>query len=64
MIDINLGTIHQQIAEYSRRRTERVSEEVTAAIDRVVADVQTQQQILLADLNVRSAAIEEEFKLR
>jgi hypothetical protein len=57
-----LGTTHQQIDEYSRRRTEQISEEVAAAIARIVADTQVQQQTLLADANVRSATIEEEYK--
>ncbi|CAF3893159.1 unnamed protein product [Rotaria sordida] len=57
-----LGTTHQQIDEYSRRRTEQISEEVAASINRVVADTQNQQANLLADANVRSAAIEEEYK--
>jgi hypothetical protein len=56
------GTTHQQVDEYSRRRTEQISEEVTASIARIVADTQVQQQTLLADANVRSAAIEEEYK--
>ncbi len=58
------GTTHQQIDEYSRRRTEQISEEVAAAIGRIVADTQVQQQTLLADANVRSAAIEEEYKIK
>lgn len=57
------GTTHQQIDEYSRRRTEQISEEVAAAIGRIVADTQVQQQTLLADANVRSASIEEEYKI-
>lgn len=57
-----LGTTHQQVDEYSRRRTEQISEEVTAAIGKIVTDTQAQQGILLADANVRSAAIEEEYK--
>ncbi|CAF0986264.1 unnamed protein product [Adineta ricciae] len=48
------GTTHQQIDEYSRRRTEQISEEVAAAINRIVAETQIQQQTLLA-------AIEEEL---
>ncbi|CAF1266262.1 unnamed protein product [Rotaria sp. Silwood1] len=59
-----LGTTHQQIDEYSRRRTEQISEEVAAAINRIVAETQTQQANLLADANVRSASIEEEYKLK
>ncbi|CAF0799650.1 unnamed protein product [Adineta steineri] len=57
-----LGTTHQQVDEYARRRTEQISEEVAAAISRIVADTSIQQQTLLADANVRSAAIEEEYK--
>ena len=56
------GTTHQQIDEYSRRRTEQISEEVAAAISRIVADTQTQQQNLIVDANARAAAIEEEYK--
>jgi len=57
-----LGTTHQQIDEYSRRRTEQITEEVAASINRIVADTQAQQSTLLADANIRSAAIEEEYK--
>jgi len=57
-----LGTTHQQVDEYSRRRTEQISEEVTAAIAKIVADTQAQQGSLLGDANVRSATIEEEYK--
>jgi len=57
-----LGTTHQQIDEYFRQRTEQISEEVTIAISRIVADTSAQQSNLLADANVRSAAIEEEYK--
>jgi hypothetical protein len=56
------GTTHQQIDEYSRRRTEQITEEVAAAITRIVADTQAQQATLLADANIRSADIEEEYK--
>jgi len=59
-----LGTTHQQVDEYSRRRTEQISEEVSAAITRIVGDTQAQQGNLLADANLRSAAIEEEYKLK
>ncbi|CAF0886643.1 unnamed protein product [Adineta ricciae] len=59
-----LGTTHQQIDEYSRRRTEQISEEVAAAINRIVAETQIQQQTLLADANARSAVVEEEYKLK
>ena len=59
-----IGTTHQQIDEYSRRRTEQISEEVTNAIEKIVADTQSQQGSLLADANVRSASIEEEYKIK
>lgn len=58
------GTTHQQIDEYSRRRTEQISEEVAAGINRVVADTRNQQAALLADANARSQAIEEEYKMK
>jgi hypothetical protein len=61
---LSLGTTHQQIDEYSSRRTEQISEEVIAAISRIVADTQVQQATLLADANARSATIEEEYKLK
>ncbi|CAF1157483.1 unnamed protein product [Adineta steineri] len=56
------GTTHQEVDEYTRRRTEQVSEGVAAAIGRIVADTSVQQQTLLATALVRSAAIEEEYK--
>ncbi|CAF3222928.1 unnamed protein product [Rotaria socialis] len=59
-----LGTTHQQIDEYSRRRTEQISEEVTTAIIKVVTDTQAQQGKLLVDANARSVAIEEEYKFK
>jgi len=59
-----LGTTHQQIDEYSRKRTEQISGEVTVAIAKIVADTQAQQGNLLADANLRSASIEEEYKLK
>jgi len=59
-----LGTTHSQIDEYSRRRTEQISEEVAITIAKIVSDTQAQQSLLLSDANVRSAAIEEEYKLK
>jgi hypothetical protein len=58
------GTTHQQIDEYSRRRTEQIAEEVVVSINRIVADTQVQQQALLADANARSAVIEDEYKIK
>ncbi|CAF1023903.1 unnamed protein product [Adineta steineri] len=57
-----LCTTHQQVDEYARRCTELISEEVVDVISRIVAGTSVQQQALLADANVRSAAIEEEYK--
>jgi hypothetical protein len=59
-----LGTTHSQIDTYARQRTEQISEEVTAAIAKIVADTQAQQAALLSDANNRSASIEEEYKLK
>ena len=59
-----LGSTHSQIDEYSRRRTEQITEEVAASINRIVADTQVQQASLLADANARSATIEEEYRLK
>ena len=47
--------------EYSRRRTEQISEEVSAAISRIVGETQVEQSTLLADASVRSHIIEDEY---
>ena len=47
--------------EYSRRRTEQISEEVSAAISRIVGETQVEQSTLLADASVRSQIIEDEY---
>jgi hypothetical protein len=59
-----LGTTHSQIDEYSKKRTAEISDAVSSAIDKVVADTAAQQQKLLSDANERSAAIEIEHKHR
>jgi hypothetical protein len=59
-----LGTTHHQIDEYSKKRTAQISEAVTSAIEKVVAETAAQQQKLLSDANERSAAIENEYKQR
>jgi hypothetical protein len=59
-----LGTTHHQVDEYSKKRTAEISDAVSSAIDKVVADTATQQQKLLSDANERSAAIEIEYKHR
>jgi len=57
-----LGTTHAQIDEYSRIRTEKISEEAAATILKIVAETQAAQANLLADAHVRSVTIEEECK--
>jgi len=59
-----LGTTHAQVDEYSKKKTAEISEAVSSAIDKVVADTAAQQQKLLSDANERSAAIEMEHKQR
>ncbi|CAF1329818.1 unnamed protein product [Adineta ricciae] len=59
-----LGSTHLQVDEYSRRRTEEISEAVTESIKKVVAETQVQQQQLLADANTRTVTIENDFKLK
>ncbi len=58
------GTTHSQVDEYSKKRTAEISDAVSSAIDKVVADTAAQQQKLLSDANERSAAIEIEHKHR
>jgi len=57
-----LGSTHLQVDEYSRRRTEEISEAVSESIKKVVAETQLQQQQLLADANLRTSDIENDFK--
>lgn len=45
-----------QVDEYSRKRTEEISEAVAESIRKVVAETQTQQQQLLSDANIRTAS--------
>ncbi|CAF0906420.1 unnamed protein product [Didymodactylos carnosus] len=59
-----LGSTHSQIDEYSRRRTEEISDAVQQSIGKIVAETQAQQVTLLQDANVRSLGIEEEHKLK
>jgi len=61
---LNSGTTHNQIDEYSKKRTAEISDAVSSSIEKVVADTAAQQQQLLADANERSAAIEMEYKRR
>ena len=50
--------------EYSKKRTAEINEAVASSIEKVVAETGLEQQKLLADANERSAAIENEYKLR
>jgi len=45
-----------QVDEYSRKRTEEISEAVAESIRKVVAETQTQQQQLLSDASIRTAS--------
>jgi hypothetical protein len=51
------GSTHIQVDEYSRKRTEEISEAVAESIKKVVADTQLQQQQLLADANLRTCGM-------
>jgi len=57
-----LGSTHLQVDEYSRKRTEEISDAVSESIKKVVAETQLQQQQLLADANLRTSEIEQDFK--
>ncbi|CAF3870063.1 unnamed protein product, partial [Rotaria sordida] len=57
-----LGTTHNQIDEYSKKRTAEISEAVSNAVEKVVADTAAQQQKLLTDAKERSNTIEDEYK--
>jgi hypothetical protein len=59
-----LGSTHTQVDEYSRKRTEEISEAVSESIRKIVAETQQHQQQLLADANSRTAEIENDFKLK
>lgn len=59
-----LGSTHCQVDEYSRRRTEEISEAVSESIRKIVAETQQHQQQLLADANSRTSEIEHDFKLK
>ena len=49
------GSTHTQVDEYSRRRTEEISEAVAESIKKIVTETQHHQQQLLADANSRTA---------
>ncbi len=47
---MNSGTTHNQIDEYSKKRTAEISDATSSSIEKVVADTAAQQQQLLAEL--------------
>ncbi|CAF4021045.1 unnamed protein product [Rotaria sordida] len=57
-----LGSTHSLIDEYSRQRTEEISEAVKCSIDKVIHLIHTQQQQLLDDAQKESNKIEDEYK--
>jgi len=59
-----LGTTHTQIDEYSRKRTEQITEAVAESIKKVVLETQQHQQQLVADANLRTTEIEKDFKIK
>jgi len=59
-----LGTTHTQIDDYSRKRTEEISDAVRETIKKIVLETQNHQQQLVADANSRTAEIENDFKCK
>ncbi|CAF0808740.1 unnamed protein product [Didymodactylos carnosus] len=59
-----LGSTHSQIDEYSKRRTEEISDAVRQSITKIVTETQAEQTVLLQDANIRSVEIEQEYKLK
>ncbi|CAF3203169.1 unnamed protein product [Rotaria socialis] len=57
-----LGSTHLQIDEYSRQRTQEISEAVKSSIDKVIHLIQTQQQQLLDEAQKESNKLEDEYK--
>jgi len=57
-----LSSTHLQVDEYSRKRTEEISEAVAESIKKVVGETKLQQQQLLADANLRTSEIESDFR--
>ncbi len=56
------GSTHSQIDEYSRRRTDEISEAVKNSIDKIVHLTQIQQQQLLDDAQKETSKIEDDYK--
>jgi vacuolar-type H+-ATPase subunit I/STV1 len=56
-----LSTTTTQIDEYSRRANEQISAEANQKIQRIIAETQQQQDLLLKDASARSLEIEAEY---
>jgi len=59
-----LNTTHSQIDQYSRKRTEEISVALADSIKKIVTETQVHQQELVADANIRTAEIENDFKFK
>ncbi|CAF0758215.1 unnamed protein product [Didymodactylos carnosus] len=59
-----LGTTHSQVDDYSKKRTDEISDALQASIAKIVAETQTSQETLLLDANKRNATIEHEYKVK
>ena len=57
-----LGSTHSQIDEYSRRRTDEISEAVKGSIEKIVRLTQVEQQQLLDDAQKQSRDIEQAYQ--
>ena len=62
LIDSLLGSTHAQVEEYSRRRTDEISEAVKGSIDKIVHTTQVEQQQLLDDAHKQSLAFETDYQ--
>lgn len=57
-----LGSTHAQIDEYSRRRTEEISDAVQQSIEKIVHETETQQQQLLNHAHQQATTIDSEYR--
>ena len=57
-----LGSTHSQIDEYSRRRTDEISEAVKGSIDKIVHLTRVEQQQLLDDAQQQAREIEQTYQ--
>ncbi|CAF0892629.1 unnamed protein product [Didymodactylos carnosus] len=59
-----LGSTHSQIDDYSKRRTDEISDAVQASIVKIVNETQLLQENLLLDANKRHATVEQDYKIK